>query len=44
MLFRSTTDYKDLDETPEVVASATSTAAQNAAHLATLLKERPYPA
>lgn len=39
-----TTDYKDLDETPEVVASATSTAAQNAAHLATLLKERPYPA
>ena len=39
-----TTDYKDLPETPEEVASATATLARNAAHLATLLGERPYPA
>lgn len=39
-----TVDYKDLDETPEEVASATATLARNAAHLATLLKEQPYPA
>jgi multimeric flavodoxin WrbA len=35
-------DYVDLDETPEAVASATQTAAENAAHLARLLKEQPY--
>lgn len=39
-----TVDYNDLDETPEAVASATATLARNAAHLATLLTERPYPA
>ena len=39
-----TTDYKELDETPEKVASTTATLARHAAHLATVLKERPYPA
>lgn len=39
-----TVDYKDLDGTPKEVASATATLARNAAHLATLLTERPYPA
>ncbi|AGW42625.1 hypothetical protein O159_27310 [Leifsonia xyli subsp. cynodontis DSM 46306] len=39
-----TVDYKDFDETPEAVASATATAARNAAHLARLLRERPYSA
>jgi len=39
-----TIDYKDLDETPEEVASATATLARNAVHLATLLKATPYPA
>jgi multimeric flavodoxin WrbA len=39
-----TVDYKDLDETPEKVAQATSTAAANAAHLARMLKEQPYSA
>ncbi|WP_404350446.1 NAD(P)H-dependent oxidoreductase [Phycicoccus jejuensis] len=38
------TDYRDLDETPEQTASATRTAAANAAHLARVLRERPYPA
>ncbi len=38
-----TIDYKDLDETPEEVASATATLARNAVHLATLLKSTPYP-
>ncbi|MCR2783888.1 MULTISPECIES: NAD(P)H-dependent oxidoreductase [unclassified Microbacterium] len=38
------TDYKDLPETPEKVASTTETLARHAAHLAKLLKERPYPA
>lgn len=37
------TDYKDLDAVPENVASATSTAARNAAHLAGLLKSSAYP-
>jgi multimeric flavodoxin WrbA len=37
-------DYKDLDETPEAVATATRTLAANAAHLAAVLRERPYPA
>ena len=35
-------DYLDLDETPEPVAQATRTAAENAAHLARLLKAQPY--
>jgi multimeric flavodoxin WrbA len=37
------TDYNDLDEVPSAVASATSTAARNAAHLAKLLKSQQYP-
>ena len=36
------TDYMDLDETPEAVASTTATLAANAAHLARLLKAQPY--
>ncbi len=39
-----TTDYKDLDETPEEVATATRMLARNAAHLARLLGEGGYPA
>ena len=39
-----TTDYKDLDETPEKVASAIATATRNAAHLARALREQEYPA
>lgn len=37
-------DYKDLDETPEAVAATTRTLATNAAHLARMLKNHPYPA
>ena len=37
------TDYNDLDETPETVASTNATLAENAAHLARLLKATPYP-
>ncbi|RZU31872.1 flavodoxin family protein [Blastococcus saxobsidens] len=37
------TDYMDLDETPEAVASTTATLAENAAHLARALKAAPYP-
>ncbi len=36
-------DYQDLDATPEKVAQTTSSAATNAAHLARLLKQSPYP-
>ena len=36
-------DYLDLDETPEAVASTTSTLAENAAALARALKASPYP-
>ena len=39
----TTTDYKDLDETPEAVTSTLATMSANAAHLAALLKERGYP-
>ena len=39
-----TVDYKDLDGTPDEVASATAGAARNAVHLASLLKANPYPA
>ena len=35
-------DYIDLDETPEPVAQATQVLAENAAHLARLLKANPY--
>ena len=38
-----TTDYNDLDEVPEAVASATAAAARNAAHLARTLKTESYP-
>ncbi|MCO1653992.1 flavodoxin family protein [Pseudonocardia humida] len=37
-------DYKDLDSTPEPVAATTRTLAANAAHLARLLRDAPYPA
>lgn len=37
------TDYRELDETPEAVASTTATLAENAAHLARALKASPYP-
>jgi multimeric flavodoxin WrbA len=36
-------DYKDLEETPEAVATTTQTLARNAAHLARLLSTQPYP-
>jgi multimeric flavodoxin WrbA len=39
-----TTDYNDLDETPEATMSALTTAATNAVHLARLVKDAPYPA
>jgi multimeric flavodoxin WrbA len=39
-----TTDYNELDETPEATASALSAAAANAAHLAARLGSDPYPA
>jgi len=39
-----TVDYKDLDEVPDNVASATAGAARNAAHLARSLTRAPYPA
>ncbi|MDY7000081.1 MAG: flavodoxin, partial [Actinomycetota bacterium] len=38
------TDYNDLDEVPEVVASTTAAAARNAVHLARMLKSTEYPA
>jgi multimeric flavodoxin WrbA len=37
------TDYNDLEEVPETVASATAAAARNAAHLARVLKSTDYP-
>lgn len=38
-----TTDYNDLDEVPDQIASATAAAARNAAHLARTLKQLHYP-
>lgn len=38
-----TTDYQDLDSTPEVTASATAAAVANAVHLAGLLRAGAYP-
>lgn len=38
-----TTDYNDLDEVPEAVASATAAAARNAAHLAAVLRDTGFP-
>jgi multimeric flavodoxin WrbA len=37
------TDYRDLDEVPAAVASATAAAARNAAHLARVLQTAGYP-
>lgn len=37
------TDYQDLGETPDRVATATAMLARNAAHLVRLLKSSPYP-
>jgi len=37
-------NYIDLDQTPEALAGAIQTQACNAAHLAALLQEKPYPA
>ncbi len=38
-----TGDYKDLDEVPEQIASATAAAARNAVYLARVLKQSQYP-
>lgn len=38
------TDYKDLDEVPEVTAGATASLVANTVHLARLLKAANYPA
>ncbi|MFJ8888770.1 flavodoxin family protein [Streptomyces sp. NPDC102402] len=38
------TDYQDLDETPDAVASTTEALVANATHLARLLAGSPYPA
>ena len=37
------TDYKDLEETPEQTATATTTLARNTAHLARLLQDNAFP-
>ncbi|MER7726866.1 NAD(P)H-dependent oxidoreductase [Streptomyces sp. NPDC096323] len=37
------TDYQDLEQTPDAVAATTHTLAVNAAHLARMLAEAPYP-
>ena len=37
------TDFKDLDETPEMVPKTAKMVAGNATHLARLLKSEPYP-
>lgn len=39
----TTTDFKDLDETPETVTSTIATMTANAVHLATFLRSTPYP-
>ena len=36
-------DFKDLEETPEKVTETARMVAKNAAHLAALLKDKPYP-
>jgi hypothetical protein len=38
------TDYNDLDDIPDPVASATAAAVRNAVHLAQMLKSAKYPA
>lgn len=37
------TDFKDLEKTPETVAKTAKMVAGNATHLAGLLKDKPYP-
>ena len=37
------TDFKDLKDTPKIVAKTAKMLAGNAAHLAGLLKDKPYP-
>lgn len=37
------TDYNEIDEVPDAVASATRAAARNAVHLARLLRQAQYP-
>jgi hypothetical protein len=37
------TDYKDLTEVPEPVATTTAAVARNAAHLAGVLRREQYP-
>lgn len=37
------TDFKDLDKTPDKVTETAGMVAGNAAHLAQLLKDKPYP-
>lgn len=37
------TDFKDLDQVPDKVSETAAMVAGNAAHLAGLLKDRPYP-
>jgi hypothetical protein len=36
-------DYNDLESVPRAVASANSTLVRNAAHLAKVLRQQPYP-
>jgi hypothetical protein len=38
-----TGDFKDLEQVPEQIASATAAAARNAAHLARTLRDNYYP-
>ncbi|MGP4966516.1 hypothetical protein [Glutamicibacter ardleyensis] len=38
-----TTDFQDLEQTPEVTANATDISTRNSAHLAALLKSQPFP-
>jgi hypothetical protein len=40
----STVDYKDLDSTPDPVATTNAALARNAVHLASLLRSKQYPA
>lgn len=37
------TDYQDLQNTPDVTATATRISVRNTAHLAALLRDQPYP-
>jgi len=37
------TDFKDLEQTPDIIQNATAGLARNCVHLAKLLKQTPYP-